>query len=150
MPLPDNFDRDTFIARLRAEHARILPDRIVFAVENGWLPIIELALDRVEDSLERHGWIGKAGVRQIKEKFGELRLYVRPLDEDEAYPDELASELTAVRMMSSGDSTQTCEICGDVGETGNFAGYYQTLCPRHAGQRRVWIAGGRQGELFHD
>lgn len=150
MPLPKNFDREAFIARLRARHARILPPNIVFAVDDGWLQIIELFLDRIEDGLERHGWIDKADIRQIKEKFGELRIYVRPVDEGEAYPDALADELTAIRMMSAGESLQTCEICGDLGEPGNFGGYYQTLCPRHAEQRRAWLAGGRKGDPFHD
>lgn len=148
--LPSDFDRDTFIAGLRKGHARILPLTVEFAVENGWLPVIELSLERIEDSLERHGWIEKAIVKQIKEKFGELRIYVRPISEDEAYPDALADELTAIRMITAGDSLQTCEICADLGEPGNFGGYYQTLCHRHAEQRRDWIARGRKGDLFHD
>lgn len=148
--LPEGFDRESFIARLRQEHARILPPNVEFAIENGWLLVVELALKRIEHSLERHGWIEKAGVRQIKEKFGELRIYVRPIEEDDSYPDDLADEMTAIRMMSAGASAQTCEICSEDGEIGNFAGYYQSLCERHAEQRRTWIARGRTGELFDE
>lgn len=148
--LPSDFDRETFIAGLRKEYARILPPTVEFAIENGWLPVIELALERIEASLERHGWIGKAGVKQVKEKFGELRIYVRPISEDASYPDDLGNELTAIRMITAGDSLQTCEICADLGEPGNFGGYYQTLCKTHSEQRRAWIAGGRQGDIFHD
>ncbi|TCA41725.1 hypothetical protein E0J16_34110 [Rhizobium pisi] len=150
MPLPKELNRETFIAQLRAEHARILRPDVVFAIEDGWLFIVQLALERIEDSLERHSWIGRATVKQIKEKFGELRIYVRPLEEDDSYPDALANELTAIRMVSAGDSQQTCEICGDLGETGNFAGYYQTLCSKHSDQRRAWIASGRKGDPFDD
>lgn len=148
--LPKDFDRETFIERLRAEHARILPDDIVFAVENGWLKIIEVILDRISDSLTTHGWIGKAQVKQIKEKLGELRIYVRSNAEGESFPDDLADELAAYRRIGMDASTHTCEICGELGETGNFGGYFQTLCPKHADQRRAWVARGREGDIFHD
>ncbi|MGX9991574.1 hypothetical protein ACS4RR_020825 [Rhizobium sp. Z1P35] len=146
--LPENFDRDEFIQQLRQKHARILPPDIAFAVEDGWLFIVQLALERIQESLERHGWAGRAKIKQVKEKWGELQIYVRPVMEVDSYPEPLAAELTAIRMMSAGDSLQTCEICGELGEPGNFDGYWQTLCSKHAEQRRAWVAGGRKGEIF--
>jgi hypothetical protein len=148
--LPTDFDRDEFIAGLRTEYARILPPDIVFSVENGWLPLIGYRLDDLEKILTKHSWIGRAVVRQIKEKFGELRIYVRPVDVDDSYPDPLAAKLEAWRQVVSGTSQDTCEICGDVGEPGDFGGHHQTLCSRHAEQRREWVAGGRKGDIFHD
>lgn len=150
MPLPKDFDRDEFIARLREQHARILPPDLVFAVENGWLQLIADRLHDAETIFKKHGWLDRVTVRQIKEKFGELRVYIRPRVEDESYPDELAAELEGLRRVTADNSTHTCEICSDDGEIGNFAGYYQCLCPKHSEQRRAWIANGRKGELFHD
>ncbi|MBX5160431.1 hypothetical protein HJB89_25435 [Rhizobium sp. NZLR8] len=148
--LPKNFDRETFIAQLRQEHSRILPPHVEFAVEDGWLQLIADRLRDAETILEKHGWINRAGIRQIKEKFGELRIYIRPRTEDESYPDELAAEMEGLRRVVADNSAYTCEICGDLGEIGNFGGYYQCLCPRHADQRRAWIARGREGDIFHD
>ena len=148
--LPSDFDREEFIARLRVAHARILPTTVEFSVENGWLLLIADRLRDAETILSKHGWIDRAVIKQIKEKFGELRIYIRPRVEDEAYPDELAAEMEGLRRVVSDNSAYTCEICGDDGEIGNFGGYYQALCPKHADQRRQWIARGRTGDLFHE
>ncbi|MBX5164764.1 hypothetical protein [Rhizobium sp. NZLR4b] len=148
--LPTDFDRDTFIQQLREKRSRILPDDIVFSVENGWLPLIAESLQQIEEALDRYGWIEKASIRQIKEKLGDLRIYVRPRRESASFPEALANELSIIRNSYTRRSVKTCEICGDAGELGNFEGYYQTLCPRHANHRRAWIAGGRQGDPFDD
>ncbi|NKM65341.1 hypothetical protein GFL58_30970 [Rhizobium leguminosarum bv. viciae] len=148
--LPEGFVRETFITGLRQKHARILPQDIAFSVENGWLPLIAESLDQIEHALDRHGWIAKASVRQIKEKLGDLRIYVRPRRESASFPKALSAELAVIRDRYTKKSVETCEICGDHGELGNFDGYQQTLCPRHADQRRAWVAGGRKGDLFND
>ncbi|ARQ56937.1 hypothetical protein Kim5_CH00830 [Rhizobium sp. Kim5] len=148
--LPEGFDRDQFIAGLREKHARILPPDIVFSVENGWLPLIADSLRDIERVLEKHGWIGRAGVRQIKEKLGDLRIYVKPNFESYSFPKALQNDLAKVREAFGERSIVTCEICADPGSVGNFDGYYQCLCPRHASQRLKWIAGGRNGDPFHD
>ncbi len=150
MPLPKDFDRDEFIAGLREKHARILPPSVEFAVENGWLQLIADRLHDAETILEKHGWIERAVIKQIKEKFGELRVYIRPRVEEESYPDELAAEMEGLRRVTADNSAYACEICGDAGEIGNFAGYYQCLCEKHSEQRRAWIAREREGDLFHD
>lgn len=150
MPLPKGSDRDEFINRLREKHSRILPPTVDFAIEDGWLPLISDSLDKIEKALDRHGWIGKCEVRQIKEKLGDLRIYVRPRRASASFPKSLLEELATIRHGYTSASVETCEICGGDGEIGNFAGYYQTLCPRHSEQRRQWIARGREGELFHD
>jgi hypothetical protein len=148
--LPKDFDRDEFIAQLRSEHTRILPPTVEVAVEDGWLPLIADRLRDAETILKKHGWLDRAVVRQVKEKFGELRIYIRPRIEDEAYPEELALEMEGLRRVVSDNSAFICEICAEPGEIGNFGGYYQCLCPKHSDQRRAWIAGGRQGDVFHE
>ncbi|MEY9198411.1 hypothetical protein ABIA16_003527 [Sinorhizobium fredii] len=143
--LPDNFDRDLYIAAMRVRHVRILPPEVDFAVENGWLPLIAASLQAIETCLEKHGWTAKAKVKQIKEKFGGLRIYVRPKNMSAHFPKALATDLLAIRDQAESRSMKTCELCGDPGKLDNFGGYYQTLCTRHADERRAWIAAGRPG-----
>ncbi|MBY3363787.1 hypothetical protein [Rhizobium laguerreae] len=148
--LPEGFVRETFITGLRQKHARILPQDIAFSVENGWLPLIAESLDQIDHALDRHGWIAKASVRQIKEKLGDLRIYVRPRRESASFPKALSEELSVIRDSYTSRSIVTCEICGDVGQLDNFDAYYQTLCRKHADQRRAWVASGRKGDPFND
>ncbi|MGO7583401.1 hypothetical protein [Rhizobium leguminosarum] len=148
--LPEGFNRETYIAGLREKHGRILPSDIAFAVENGWLPLISQSLSEIEACLEKHGWIGRASVRQIKEKLGDLRIYVRPRRESASFPKALADELSVIRNRIMSTSVETCEICGDAGQLDNFDSYLQTLCGKHAEQRRAWIANGRKGDPFND
>ncbi|TAY50968.1 hypothetical protein [Rhizobium leguminosarum] len=148
--LPENFDRETYIAGLREKHGRILPQDIAFSVENGWLPLIAESLQEIEQALDRHAWIGRATIRQIKEKLGDLRIYVRPRRESYHFSKALGDDLAVIRDRYMSTSIKTCEICGDAGELGNFDGYCQTLCGKHAEQRRAWIANGRKGDPFND
>lgn len=148
--LAPDFDRDQFIADLRSKHARILPADIVFNVENGWLPLVSEGLAEIEAALDVHGSVQTATIQQIKEKFGELRIYVEPSREGHQFSKELAAELAEIRIRSRNASMVTCEICGDAGEIDSFDGYYQCLCLTHAGQRRAWICRGRIGDIFHD
>ncbi|MGO6883048.1 hypothetical protein ACCS44_29810 [Rhizobium ruizarguesonis] len=148
--LPEGFDREIYISGLREKHGRILAQDIAFSAENGWLPLIAESLQEIEQALDRHSWIGKASIRQIKEKLGDLRIYVRPRRASASFPEALSKELAAIRNRYTSLSIVTCEICGDAGQLDSFGGYYQTLCDRHADQRRSWIANGRKGDVFHD
>ncbi len=132
--LPDNFDRDLFTSELRAKHSRILPPEVEFSVGDGWLPIIADSLSEAEAALEKSGWISKAEVRQIKEKFAGLRLYVRPKRTSSHFPMALAAELLAIRDRAESLSMRACELCGEPGEL-RSSGYHQTLCDKHAGDR---------------
>lgn len=132
--LPENFSRDQFIADMRAKHSRILPPEVEFSVGEGWLPIIADSLRDIEVSLETHGCLPRASVRQIKEKFGGLRIYVRPQNEAAHFPSALAAEILAIRDRAESLSMRTCELCGDPGEL-ITSGYMQTLCRNHAGDR---------------
>jgi len=148
--LPEGFDREEFIVRLREKHVRILLPDITFSVEDGWLPLVAKALGDIEKVLDKHSMTSRSQVRQIKEKLGDLRIYVRPRRESYRFTKALAADLDDIRDRSVRKSLKTCEICGDVGELGNFAGYYQTLCKRHADRRLKWIADGRMGDPFDD
>jgi hypothetical protein len=148
--LPDNFDREEFIARLREKHVRILMPDIVFAIDDGWLPLVAKALADIEKSLDKHSMTARAQVKQIKEKLGDLRVYVRPRRESYKFTKALAADLSEISNRTISKSLKTCELCGDKGALGNFGGLYQTLCQRHGDHRLKWIAGGRQGDPFNE
>ncbi|MDB5526548.1 MAG: hypothetical protein JWM58_4311 [Rhizobium sp.] len=144
--LPIDFNREKFIADIREKHSAILPADIDFYVEDGWLPVVADGLQQIQDFIEKNRWLHKAHVRQIKEKFGELRIYVRPRYEEHQFSDELATNLATVRDNISRVSRHTCEVCGDPGELDVIAGYHQTLCGYHADRRKAWISHGRPDE----
>lgn len=88
-------------------------------VPKGWVPImVELhaALVAVDSSIQ---------YRQIKEKFGELRVYTNSSDPE-------ARELIRVAEQKS---LATCESCGNPGVMHRSAhGWYRTLCGSCAGE----------------
>lgn len=148
--LPDTFDRDAFIADLRFKHSRILLPNLPMSVEveDGWLPLLDDTLTEIEACLEKHRWIGRASIVRVKEKFGGLRIYVRPNNASIHIPKMLQIELTDIRDEAERRSMQTCELCGDPAEVGNYDGYYQSLCQRHSHERLGWLAAGRPGNPF--
>lgn len=100
---------------------------------DGWLPIIDALCAGVEEAVERHNddlmYDQKNGrrrkeqpmkyplARQIKEKFGTLRVYF-----SEGSDITQAAVAVAVAM-----SAHTCENCGARGRT-HFDGWTRTLC----------------------
>ncbi|MBX9455471.1 MAG: hypothetical protein KL863_05280 [Rhizobium sp.] len=110
--------------------------------ESGWHPLIDEALQRIDDFLQKEGWLGKAFVRQVKEKFGGLRIYVRP-DGDTDWPDHVAEGVGKIRMEIEDRSAHICEICGERGEIVVIDSYHQCLCPEHHKRRLNWVEAGR-------
>ena len=88
-------------------------------VSDGWLPIIAELQEKLNTLPLR--------VVQIKEKFGQLRVYVdwqeKPtLDQSEAF-------LKAVEIAQYRCSN-TCEVCGEPGKL-IHNGWYSTRCKEH-------------------
>jgi hypothetical protein len=110
--------------------------------ESGWYPLIDEALGRMRDVLFEQGWLERAFVRQVKEKFGALRIYCRP-EEDDSWPDNVAEAIAKIRVEIEDRSTRICEICGQPGEIGGIGGYHQCLCPAHTAKLLEWIEAGR-------
>lgn len=126
---------------IRRKHAAIVPPDLPFLVDAGWLNVIDQALSAIEGFLRAEGWIEVARVRQIKEKFGGLRIYVRP-DHEVDWPDEIAQGVLKIRDEFEGRSKHICEICGDPGEIRVIRHYHQCLCEHHALRRSEWAAAG--------
>lgn len=133
---------DAKIAEIKQRHAAIVPTKLAFEVSDGWLDLIDDGLSKIEAYLGAVGWLGKSEVRQIKEKFGELRIYVRPRDGHE-WSDEIATGLASIRDEIMNLSARTCEICGKAGQIEVIGGYHQCLCPEHAAKRQAWLDAGR-------
>jgi len=112
--------------------------------ESGWYALIDECLGRIENFLFEHEFLEKGVyVRQIKEKFGSLRIYVRP---DDDWPDAVAEGVAKIRMEIEERSSRVCEVCGEPGEIVQITGYYQCLCPDHEGKRRAWAERGKPDE----
>jgi hypothetical protein len=82
---------------------------------------LESARERVEEEFKL-----LPNIQQIKEKFGELRIYLdTPLPNMYAWGVvDFAEEMSRV----------TCEVCGAPGET-ITKGWHKTLCEQHAKER---------------
>jgi hypothetical protein len=80
---------------------------------DGWYNLIYKCLEELEKyNIE---------IAQIKEKYGELRIYVY----------EYNPEVEKIIEKYSKLSTETCEICGQPGVMATINGWTQTLCDRH-------------------
>ena len=75
-------------------------------VGGGWLPILETLCTE----LTALGWEGK--LRQVKEKFGQLRFYAVFPD---TWPEETRRRAAHAIIVAEWLSLQTCESCGNPG-----------------------------------
>lgn len=89
----------------------------------GWFTLIDMALSLIQSEFDNSKDQAKVQptVRQIKEKFGGLRLII-------SNQSEFA---VGVVYFAECMSTKTCMVCGDVGEIRTHA-WRRTLCDEHA------------------
>lgn len=93
-----------------------------FSCGDGWFEIIHTACKLISGRKTEIPFIAV----QVKEKFGSLRFYYSGGDE---YCDGVISMLEAI-------SSRTCEVCGERGKIRTDGGWYQTLCDKHAAERK--------------
>ena len=134
---------DEFVASIRERHADLFDPantdqdwQYLITVGPGWWPLVQEYCQQSQTILREHGEIGKWFVRQIKEKFGELRIYVRPaarggLDIGPPQPTPVQELLSDLRRQIVERANQTCEECGGPGELRVLNGWYRTCCNRH-------------------
>lgn len=103
------------LARTYREDKGPIVDARCFGVGEGWFPIIR---DLIND-LIAIGWDKR--LVQCKEKFGGLRFYL------ETYPEGAADVVIKYEKLSY----ETCEKCGEKGETKKIKGWIYTLCEYH-------------------
>ncbi len=136
---------------LRAKYPRLFKPDFGFECGMGWLDILDRYFGEVDALLPADvEWSN----RQIKQKFGTLRLYCEPLwpgkeptalfaidilntgdsfrrgDRDGKYA-EIETQLTWARWRAEGRSAHTCEDCGKRGRLVLSGGYYHTACDEH-------------------
>jgi hypothetical protein len=134
---------DQFLDRLHARFPHFWDRRptvgrpdYMLSVDTGWYPLIEEALERYDAVLQRHGVQDRYRVRQIKEKMGQLRLYIRPVPSFHP-PAEIYGAMNAIHDEIEERSMQTCERCGMPGEWTSDEGWYVTLCDQHLAERKA-------------
>ncbi|MFZ6045801.1 antitoxin Xre/MbcA/ParS toxin-binding domain-containing protein [Pseudomonas sp. CR3202] len=107
-----------------------------FECLDGWSDLIEATLEIVRTYAEHQDI--EVRVVQVKEKFGQLRIYQRGGDEcvDTAlHIAELVSETV-------------CECCGRPGEVTAREGWLQARCPEHVGWQQTGIEPRESGEEY--
>ncbi|WP_322886500.1 hypothetical protein U8C31_18200 [Sinorhizobium medicae] len=143
---------EEFLQHIRSRYASLLdPDwkddnfQYFILIDPGWQSLVVEYCDRVEAHLTSTGWLRRYFLRQIKEKFGTLRIYLRPKptmaadkdgspieveDFDQAGP-EVYEPLGQIYDDIAARSQQTCEECGKPGELRVLDGWYRTCCDQH-------------------
>jgi hypothetical protein len=149
---------DPALVQLCNRFPRLLHNRRFFersSLPDGWLPIVEQALRAVDALLDEED-ARHFRVRQIKEKFGELKIYcgVDGIEGDErakarilwrteradgtseshSVDSQTQAAITAICRLATFRSAITCEVCGAAGRTRDGR-YVETLCDQHAEER---------------
>lgn len=112
-----------------------------FSCGDGWFPIIDRACSFVQNHTDWHNAQGEYSVRespidgvtipqfemrQVKEKFGGLRLY------GTGFTDYTRGAID----MAEGMSYRICEVCGSTGSL-RKSRWWQTLCDQHNEEREA-------------
>jgi len=105
---------------LEARYGRINETRN--AVWPGWWPIVIEALDAIRARAPH------AQVRQVKEKFGGLRIYIEVTRDENGEFVNFSDILRAAEYKS----LSTCAVCGQPGSMRQSPGFILTLCDEHA------------------
>ena len=85
----------------------------------GWRPLVNIALDAIEEENKNLDEDNKMYPVQIKEKFGRLEIYLNH------YSEKLFELINSLR----DESLKTCEYCGTKENVGiTIDGWYTTIC----------------------
>ena len=114
---------------INIEARKILRSKYPFVKElsfhDGWLPLVSEMLTQLVDNgydPERDEYW------QIKEKFGELCVYMS-IDDPTS---DRAKKLYAIMRDTEKRATGVCEYCGKEGQLRVIGGWYFTACEEHA------------------
>ena len=112
--MPDNIITNLEFRQPRKETI----EEVASSVYPGWHDLIKSMLD----DLFELGWSGE--LRQIKEKFGTLRVYIITGGNE---------DLHARVMKAEEESSHVCRECGEPGKLRDD-GWVEALCDTHAGK----------------
>lgn len=99
-------------------------------LDPGWVDIVRRALQRI-DAMLTDEQAAKVNIAQVKEKWGELRLYVFARELDQATQDTIAGLVRE----AIAEAQKACAKCGQPGDLRTDFHYVQTLCDTHAAER---------------
>lgn len=100
----------------------------VSAVGSGWSALVRRAYAAVAHAVERSPLGARVLIIQVKEKYGELRVYYDETNQlSESARDELADAIEQLQV----ESQRTCESCGDSGEILSVHGWLRAECDKH-------------------
>jgi hypothetical protein len=95
-------------------------------VEDGWRDIVETAASRIAAALGSR--FEALSISQIKEKFGQIRIYFNRTD----LPSDVWARIREAVTLAEARSACTCETCGAAGRLYEDRGSYSTRCDAHA------------------
>lgn len=120
MSMIEVMDKDSFV--------RENMERWADAVDKGWRPIVQEALERIGNLWETNGLaLEDLAVLEVKEKFGTLRMYVSYFEVSENVDDDIAKSLSLILDWAESKSSVICEVCGEYGQR-RATGYIRCLC----------------------
>lgn len=146
-------EHDEYVSYIRTRYSDLFDPsnseehwRYLISIGPGWWTLLSDFCEQLEQGLRRHGETGKWFIRQVKEKFGELRIYVRPAtyqrpdidglvgwveDIDPPEPSSAQEMISIIREQIVGQANHTCEECGEPGGLRVLDGWYKTCCDQH-------------------
>lgn len=112
-------------AALVSRHPKIFPPystdgRFGFECLDGWAELLDAAAGLVQQFVDATG-VEQVFARQVKEKFGSLRIYLWNADE----------RAVAIFDLIEGLSASICEECGQPGSIQKRNGWLLCRCPEH-------------------
>jgi hypothetical protein len=125
--LKDEAEGNARHQELMKKHGRIIQRSL--ECHSGWLGLIAVLCDELQLATDRMG-APQIEALQVKEKFGELRFYVRQSNEYQQGLIQLASAM----------SRETCEQCGCPGSMWVSGGYFHTACVHHRRPDSITVA----------
>jgi len=112
--------------KLKAKYSHLFQPGGQLAVGDGWLPRIGQMLQEIEEYIKKHD-LPEFKILQIKEKFGQLRVYTSMGNED----------VYAIIYDATEDVNKSCEICGTEGKLDMIDGYLGVRCEQHKNSRHA-------------
>lgn len=98
-------------------------EQALLSVQKGWYGLVNKIFDRLQLEKDKH-----IVVDQVKEKWGVLRVYTSPMDE----------EIDKFIISVESESYKICEQCGNSGHLSVKNGLYKVVCEEHGnGYRKV-------------
>ena len=144
---------DEYVAYIRDRFADLFDPsytdqdwQYLITINRGWWPLFSDFAEQMEGVLRHHNEFGRWYIRQVKEKFGELRIYFRPApyerldvdgfsewvdDIDPPEPTPVEEMIGIIKEQIGGRANRTCGECGVHGELRVIDGWYRTCCDRH-------------------